>query len=61
MYTHAVDMKGASIGGVVGMTKLGRCSAPAGGMELFTTMTGSEIVGVSEEGDSCERKCNFMS
>ena len=51
MYTHAVDMKGASIDWVVGITELGRCSVPAGEIALLAAMAGSEIMGATEEGD----------
>ena len=60
MYTHAVDIKGASGNWGVGITELGRCSAPAGGIALLAAMAGSEIVGATEEGDSSEL-CRALS
>ena len=45
---------------VVGITELGRCSAPAGEIALLATMAGSEVVEATEEGDSCKLKYNSI-
>ena len=41
MYTHTVDMSGASVDCDVGRTVLGRGSAPAGKIALLAAMAGS--------------------
>ena len=59
MYTHSMDMKGASVvDWGVDKTLLSGCSAPAGEMAPLAAMAASEIeiLRSIEEGEDYERK-----